>query len=44
VRQAERSARYAEAVLIHEALHSLGLGENPPLSDYITERIQARCG
>jgi len=43
VRQAERSARYAEAVLIHEALHSLGLGENPPSSDYITEQVQARC-
>lgn len=44
VRQAERSARHAQAVLIHEALHSLGLGENPPSSDYITERIRARCG
>ncbi len=44
VRQAERSARYAEAVLIHEALHSLGLGENPPSSDFITERIRVQCG
>jgi len=44
VRQAGRSSRYAEAILIHEALHSLGLGENPPSSDYITERIRARCG
>ena len=33
-----------EAILIHEALHSLGLGEDPPSSDYITERIRARCG
>jgi peptidoglycan hydrolase-like protein with peptidoglycan-binding domain len=34
----------AEAVLIHEALHTLGLGENPPSSGTITERVIARCG
>jgi hypothetical protein len=33
----------AEATLIHEMLHSLGLGENPPGSRQITERVQARC-
>ena len=44
VRQAGRSSGHAEAILIHEALHSLGLGENPPSSDYITERVRARCG
>jgi hypothetical protein len=44
VRQMERSSLHAEAILIHEALHSLGLGENPPSSDYITARIRARCG
>jgi hypothetical protein len=43
-RQVGRSSRHAEAILIHEALHSLGLGENPPTSDHITERIRARCG
>ena len=32
-----------EAVLIHEMLHSLGLGENPPTSQKITERVVARC-
>lgn len=42
-RQMGRDSRHAEAVLIHEALHSLGLGENPPSSDTITERIRARC-
>jgi len=42
-RQVGRSSRHAEAILIHEALHSLGLGENPPSSDYITERVRARC-
>jgi hypothetical protein len=44
VRQMSRDSRHAEAALIHEALHSLGLGENPPSSNYITERVQARCG
>jgi len=30
--------------MIHEALHTLGLGENPPTSAEITERVLARCG
>jgi hypothetical protein len=34
----------AEATLIHEMLHSLGLGENPPRSREITERVRDRCG
>ncbi len=33
-----------EAVLIHEMLHSLGLGEGPPESVAITARVLARCG
>jgi hypothetical protein len=33
-----------EAVIIHESLHSLGLGENPPRSQDITARVVARCG
>jgi len=32
-----------EAVIIHESLHSLGLGENPPRSQDITARVAARC-
>jgi hypothetical protein len=32
-----------EAVLIHEMLHSLGLGENPPESVAITDRVLERC-
>ena len=32
-----------EAVLIHEMLHSLGLGENPPESVAITARVIERC-
>ena len=34
----------AEFLIIHEALHSLGLGENPPSSEQITRRVAARCG
>jgi hypothetical protein len=44
VRQTGTDSRHAEATLIHEVLHSLGLGENPPSPDYITERVRARCG
>jgi len=32
-----------EALVIHEMLHTLGLGENPPSSREITERVNARC-
>ena len=34
---------YAAAALIHEMLHTLGLGENPPRSRDITDRVRARC-
>lgn len=37
------NARWAEAAIIHEMLHSLGLGENPPSSDEITLRVLTRC-
>jgi hypothetical protein len=43
VQQMGRDPRHCEATLIHEALHSLGLGENPPSPDYISERVRARC-
>ena len=32
-----------EAFLIHEELHSLGLGENPPSPKEITARVLAMC-
>jgi hypothetical protein len=35
---------WVEAALIHEELHSLGVGENPPSSLEIQERIARRCG
>ena len=40
----KRDPGLAEAVLIHEALHSLGLRENPPSSTEITAAVVARCG
>jgi hypothetical protein len=39
-----RDPALAEAVIIHEALHGLGLGENPPTSQAITARVLNRCG
>jgi hypothetical protein len=33
----------AKAMVIHEMLHTLGLGENPPSTLKITERVQKRC-
>jgi hypothetical protein len=32
-----------EAILIHEALHTLGLAENPPTSFEITRQVLGRC-
>jgi hypothetical protein len=32
-----------QMVVIHEVLHTLGLGENPPSSDQITRRVDLRC-
>ena len=33
-----------EILLIHELLHTLGLGENPPTSSRITNAVMNRCG
>lgn len=33
----------AEAVVIHEVLHTLGLPENPPTSEEITAAVERRC-
>jgi hypothetical protein len=32
-----------ELALIHEALHTLGLGENPPSPQEISEKVRLRC-
>ena len=34
----------ATNVVIHEMLHALGLGENPPTSEEITSQVVKRCG
>jgi hypothetical protein len=39
-----RDPGLAAALIIHEALHSLGLAENPPSSQAITAQVIARCG
>ena len=38
-----RSGSLAEAMVIHEMLHTLGLGENPPSTFEITKRVRDRC-
>jgi hypothetical protein len=39
-----RDPGLAEVVVLHEVLHTLGLGENPPLSTEITRRVATGCG
>jgi hypothetical protein len=43
-REWRRDPFLVEAALIHEGLHSLGLGENPPTSAAITSRVMNHCG
>ena len=38
-----REPQMARAIVIHELLHTLGLGENPPSGHEITARVQERC-
>ena len=38
------ATREGPVTVIHEMLHSLGLGENPPSSYQINKRVIARCG
>jgi len=38
-----RKPGQAEMLLIHELLHTLGLGELPPTSGYITSVVTRRC-
>jgi hypothetical protein len=39
----QRDPRYVVAALIHELLHTLGLGENPPSTQDITRRVVQLC-
>ena len=38
-----RNPEHLVASFIHELLHTLGLGENPPASSWITERVLRVC-
>jgi hypothetical protein len=39
-----RGIGFLATAVIHEELHSLGLGEDPPSSVEITRRVEFRCG
>ena len=39
----QRNPPWGEVTLIHEALHSLGLGENPPSSEAISRHVAWTC-
>jgi hypothetical protein len=39
-----RNPRLGAALILHEALHALGLSENPPTSLQITAAVLGRCG
>jgi hypothetical protein len=43
-KKAFHNPAFVEAALIHEELHSLGLGEDPPSSEEITSQVRRRCG
>ena len=42
-REAIRQPSRAEFAVIHEMLHTLGLGEDPPSSEQITRRVERSC-
>jgi hypothetical protein len=44
VRKHKTNPYEAENLILHEMLHTLGLGENPPHPSEIRARIAARCG
>ena len=44
VKRSMRNRMTAEVIVIHEFLHTLGLGENPPTSEAITAQVALRCG
>ena len=43
LRAAQREPEETRTVVMHEMLHSLGLGENPPAAREITHRVKQRC-
>ena len=43
-RAVARDEGFAANIVVHEALHTLGLTENPPTPNEITKAVEARCG
>lgn len=43
-RAARKGHGFVENIVIHEMLHTLGLGENPPASTEINAAVARRCG
>jgi hypothetical protein len=43
VRTRMQDPDFAAAIVIHEELHALGLGENPPTTEEITRRVLEMC-
>ncbi len=41
--QRHRERDDLEIALLHEVLHTLGLGENPPTQEQITDQVRRRC-
>ncbi|MET0168723.1 MAG: hypothetical protein ABW318_27490, partial [Vicinamibacterales bacterium] len=44
MKRSMRNRMTAEIIVLHEFLHTLGLGENPPTSQAITAQVTLRCG
>ncbi len=44
MKRSMRNRMTAEIIVLHEFLHTLGLGENPPTSEAITAQVVRRCG
>jgi hypothetical protein len=42
--QEQRNRAQAEHAVIHEMLHTLGLGQDPPTPSEITRRVRRLCG
>jgi hypothetical protein len=42
-RKYRRTPLHTEITIIHEMLHSLGLGEDPPTPSQITSQVMSRC-
>ena len=41
---AMRDPALGDIMIIHELLHALGLGENPPASSDVTNQVRLKCG